>query len=384
MSVVWLPRPRATPPYPTARRGRFKAVVLADLAWPDLVDQALAALVPMPAATRFGIVFVTDLLAGALPDIIARLQAESPIPEWSGSVGLGICGNGEAYVDRPALSLMVADLPPGSFHLFDHADVASDWAASMECPRFALVHGDPRHHDPIGAVARLSDQIAVPLAGGLAHARTTPWQVAGHLVEGGLSGVLFDDRVPILCRMIQGTRPIGPERRITKLQGNLIFEIDGQPALAAFTQDIGALLARDLHRAARQITIGLPQAGPDQGTTDYLNRPLLALDPTGGWLAVNGPVACGDAIAFCREDRAAAAQDLGVVLQALAAAGADRVEAALYYGFSDQDAAASTQSLTLIRHILGDVPLAGFYGQGQISGRRLYGQSSLLVLFMRP
>lgn len=383
MSVVWLPR-TITDPHPRAAvRGRFKAAALADLAWPDLVDQALAALGTLSTATSFGLVFVTDLLAGALPEIIARLQTKSPIHEWSGSVGLGICGNDAAYIDRPALSLMVADLPPGSFHPFDHAEVAPDWAAAMGLVRFALVHGDPRHHDPIGAIARLSDQIAVPLAGGLAHARTTPWQIAGHVVEGGLSGVLFDDRVPILCRIIQGTRPIGPERRITKLQGNLIFEIDDQPALAAFTQDIGALLARDLHRAARQITIGLPQAGADQGTTDYLNRPLLALDPAGGWLAVNGPVACGDTIAFCREDRAAATHDLATALLPLAA-GADRVDAALYYGFSDQDPTACAQALTLIREILGDVPLAGFYGQGQISGRRLYGQSSLLVLFMKP
>jgi small ligand-binding sensory domain FIST len=36
----------------------------------------------------------------------------------------------------------------------------------------------------------------------------------------------------------------------------------------------------------------------------------------------------------------------------------------------------------LIHRILGDVPLVGFFGQGEISNTRLYGYTGVLTLFL--
>lgn len=36
----------------------------------------------------------------------------------------------------------------------------------------------------------------------------------------------------------------------------------------------------------------------------------------------------------------------------------------------------------LVQEILGDIPLTGFYADGEISNHRLYGYTSVLILFM--
>ncbi|MBT6095764.1 MAG: histidine kinase, partial [Rhodospirillaceae bacterium] len=40
------------------------------------------------------------------------------------------------------------------------------------------------------------------------------------------------------------------------------------------------------------------------------------------------------------------------------------------------------QETALVQEILGDVPLVGFFGQGEISNARLYGYTGVLTLFL--
>ncbi len=40
--------------------------------------------------------------------------------------------------------------------------------------------------------------------------------------------------------------------------------------------------------------------------------------------------------------------------------------------------------LQIVRDVIGDVPLAGFFANGEISHRRLYGHTGVLALFLEP
>ena len=40
------------------------------------------------------------------------------------------------------------------------------------------------------------------------------------------------------------------------------------------------------------------------------------------------------------------------------------------------------RELELISEILGEIPLAGFYANGEIAGNRLYGYTGVLTLFL--
>ena len=45
-------------------------------------------------------------------------------------------------------------------------------------------------------------------------------------------------------------------------------------------------------------------------------------------------------------------------------------------------AGGAEREMQLVRDTLGDVPLAGFYANGEISNRRLYGYTGVLILFL--
>src|SRR5262249_33392088 len=126
------------------------------------------------------------------------------------------------------------------------------------------------------AVAGLASRGAAYLVGGLASARQLPLQIAGRIVEGGVSGVLLAPEITVAAGLSEGCSTIGPVRRVDEAEGNIVKMLDGRPALEAFKDDIGELLSRDLRRVAGLIFAAFPVAGSDTG--DYIVRNLVALD----------------------------------------------------------------------------------------------------------
>ena len=188
----------------------------------------------------------------------AQLRQSTAIGTWVGSVGIGIIATGAEYFDRPALAVMAASLPPDSWRLLGSG--TSGWSGE-EGPSLAVVHADPRSPDLPEAVAKLSGELSGFLVGGLPSSRGALDQVAGEIVQGGISGVLFRPGLAVTTGLSQGCSPIGPVRTVTAGRQNVIFEIDGKPALEVFKQDIGEVLARKLERVAGYIHAAFPEIG---------------------------------------------------------------------------------------------------------------------------
>ena len=71
--------------------------------WQSVYDACLGQITPLPANANFGLIYVTDLIAGELPDILDRLRRATGIAAWVGSVGMGICATGvdcQTYVEQ--------------------------------------------------------------------------------------------------------------------------------------------------------------------------------------------------------------------------------------------------------------------------------------------
>jgi small ligand-binding sensory domain FIST len=286
--------------------------------------------------------------------------------------------------------VLVAALPPQGFRLFAPGEAAaaplkaaSDGWFERVRPMVGIVHGDPRAVDTTARLGALARETSLFLVGGLAAAARAPVQVAGRVVEGGLSGVLLAPDIPVITGLTQGCSPIGPLRRVSEARDNILMAIDGRPALEVFKEDIGELLSRDLKRVAGLIFAGFPVAGSDTG--DYLVRNLVAIDVPRQWLAVAQPVAPGDAVLFCRRDPASAASDLARMLEQMKRRAGGVPRAGLYFScvargpnLFDQP----SQELLMIRDTLGDFPLAGFFGNGEIAHDRLYGYTGVLALFL--
>lgn len=359
--------------------------------WHDALKECLAGLIPIPAAANLGLVYATDAIADDLDDVLRLLREQTGVEHWVGGVGIGICATGVEVYEQPAIAVMLAELGGDAFRVFgpvikdlDRFDALHGEWMRAHPPYLGLVHADPTNPLIEGLIRELAERTSTGfVVGGLASARERIRLVADEVTEGGLTGVLFDESVAIQTALSQGCSPIGPVHRISEGSRNLLIKLDDRPALDVFKEDIGEILSRDLMRVGGFIFAGLPITGSDTG--DYLVRNLVGVDPNEGLVAIGDLVEPGGRIMFCRRDARTAREDLERMLGSLSERLAGRQpRGAVYVSclgrgaslFGDQ-----SEELGLIRETLGEVPLVGFYANGEISRDRLYGYTGVLTLF---
>jgi small ligand-binding sensory domain FIST len=368
---------------------QFAAASAVGDGWAAAAKSCAGQLSDLPAGANLGFLYASEALAADLGSILTFLRERTRIADWVGSVGLGVCGGSGEHFGTPALAVLVAALPSDSFRLFTPAGAsatelaaADPWFARIR-PMLGIVHGDPRDAGIVDKVGSLARDASLYLVGGLAAASTAPVQVAGRIVEGGLSGVLLAPDIPVVTGLSQGCSPIGPVRRVSEARDNILIAIDDRPALEVFKEDIGELLSRDLRRVAGLVFVAFPVAGSDTG--DYVVRNLVAIDVPRQWLAVAQSVAAGDAVQFCRRDPASAETDLARMLAGLKRRAGAAPRAGLYFSCVARGPNLfdrPSQELTMIRDALGDFPIAGFFGNGEIAHDRVYGYTGVLALFL--
>lgn len=342
-------------------------------------------------AANLGFAFASDFFAAHFSDIWAHLRARTGIEHWVGSVGVGVCATGIEYFDQSALCLLTGRFPEQAFRTF--AAIVDDLRAfeashgrwcDESGARFAMVHADPHNPRLDALVHALCERMDGGfLVGGLTSSRGAHTQLADRVTSGGLSGVLFDPRVAVITRLTQGCSPLGPRREITRCRENLLMQLDGQPALDVFYEDIGARLAAEPAELGGRVFAGLPVKGSDTG--DYLVRNLTAIDEGNRVLAIAERVAEGDLVMFCRRDAAAAEQDMRRMLSELEGALEAPPRGGIYYTCLARGPnllGSDSEELKLIESALGRFPLAGFFGNGEISHNRLYGYTGVLTLFV--
>ncbi len=127
----------------------------------------------------------------------------------------------------------------------------------------------------------------------------------------------------------------------------------------------------------------MPVAGSDTG--DYMVRNLIGLDVNQGWLAIGENFAEGDQVMFVRRDAASAVEDMARMLEDLKARAGDGMRGGVYHSCiarGPNQFGPGSQELAMIREALGDVPVIGFFGNGEISNDRLYTYTGVLSLFL--
>lgn len=259
---------------------------------------------------------------------------------------------------------------------------------------------------------------------------------ASGVFDGGLSGVAFGPGVALLSRVTQGCQPVGALHTITQAQDNVVLELDGEPALDVLLDTLEVTLDGDPQPALRKVRAtlaGLVNAGEQpQGQrrtghfgTDTRVRHIVGLDGARRGVALADHVEAGMHLAFCQRNVAAARADLmricaeireelspeelepETLLSALSP-GRDRAEVpgkagaaaeaggaggtrerricgAIYVSCSGRGGphfGGPSAELQIVRHALGDVPLAGFFAGGEIAHHHLYGYTGVLTVFV--
>lgn len=368
----------------------FQVAFAADAGWREMTDACVAGLDPPPPAATLGFVYMTDAVDETLRAVIARLREGTQIQNWVGTIGFGICVAGEEMFDRPALAIMTAALPADSFRVLPSITSPDDrlpedvlsWAREHK-PTLGVVHADPRAPALERVLHAIQKQTGCFLVGGMTASRGAMEQVAIDVVEGGVSGVLFASTIPVVTGLTQGCTPIGPMHEVSRCRENVILQLDSRPAFEVFREDIGELLARDLARIEGYVHAAIPVAGSDTG--DYTVRNLLGVYPEQGWISIGERIGVADRVMFVRRDGASALADLKRMVADTKRRAGGVPRAALYYScvargpnlFGD-----GSVELRTISDALGDVPLIGFFANGEISNDRLYGYTGVLTLIL--
>ena len=368
------------------------------------IEAQRAALAPALAAT-LGWVYLTDALARQADSLLDDLQQRWPGVHWVGNTGAGVMAGGVEYIDEPALVLMLSDLPAGQFQVFNGRTPMPAAGAHS-----ALVHADPRTHDLDELITELAGRTASGyLFGGLAASAQRGVHIADGVFEGGLSGVAFGPEVAMVSRVTQGCQPLGPTRRITRSERNLVLALDGEPALPLLLDALGITLQRPQQAMAalRATLVGLtdgdatalavPGRAGGQFGADTRVRHLIGIDPARDGIAIADLARTGQQLAFCTRDVAAARRDLVRICaeirdelegdaapQQAGSAAPSRIAGAIYVSCSGRGGphfgAPSAEAL-IVQHALGEVPLVGFFAAGEIAHHHLYGYTGVLTVF---
>ncbi len=335
---------------------------------------------------NLGFLYVTDPLAGALDEIVEILKARCGIGDWVGTVGMGVCATGTEYFGRPAIAALTGRFAEGAYRMIAPLTNPDETAAAVDAGFAAglgVVHGDPRNPQTADIVSALARDHGAYLVGGLSAAESAFPQVAGDVVDGGVSGVLLGGRLQVAVGLTQGCSPIGQTHAVTRGEGNVLATLDDRSALEVLCEDVGIADDADPRPWLTNVHAALPVAGSD--TADYLVRNLIGIEPAQGLVVIGDEVAAGDRLMFVRRDAESAAKDLHRMLDDLRSRTADRPRAGLYFSCVARGPnmfAGEAHELEAIRKTFGDIPIAGFFGNGEISNDRLYGYTGVLTLFL--
>jgi small ligand-binding sensory domain FIST len=360
----------------------FRSALAIDEDGLSAVDTLAEQLALMGSGGSVGFLYVTDRLAGDLSAMVERLTLLTGIGDWVGTIGYGVIAGGEAAFDQPAAAAMVGAWPAAHYQLFDSVP-SEEWALPPDGGlATAIVHVDPRNRQAETLLRSLSANAGAYLFGGITASRADRFdQIAGNVTDGGASGLLLSPQVPVSIGVTQGCSPIGPARTITAAREGLILEIDGESPLYALLADLSAAGVTDLRRLSNSLHAGLPIANSEP--YDYLVRNLIGIDPERGVIQIAEEVETGQRILFCQRDRAAAEADL-MAMAKRTRARIERVRGGVYISCIARGPnlfKSAQAEIDLLQDALGNVPLVGFYANGEVARDRIYGYTGVLALF---
>ena len=369
----------------------------------EVSARALAALGP-GGPPDLATLFVTPDFREGLDGAGEAVRRATGATRLLGCTGGGVIGAEAEHEGGHAAALLLARLPGVEVRPFFVAQEDLEATASPEdlearigvpresAPSFLLLP-DPYTVDADSLLFLLNAAYpGRPVIGGLASGGRRPGSHALWLDDrvhpGGAAGVALLGDVEVRPLVSQGCRPVGRRFAITRCEGPRIFTLAGKPAAEALRETVESLSPEDRLLARTSLHLGrvAEEARPEFRRGDFLIRNLVALVPEDGSLVVGDQVRPGQTVQFQLRDASTATEDLRALLER--ASVRDRPRGALLFScggrgshlFGEPD-----HDLRLVREAFGDLPLAGFFCNGEIGpvGTRnfLHGFTASLALF---
>jgi small ligand-binding sensory domain FIST len=304
-----------------------------------------------------------------------------------GCTGESIVGVGREVEQAPALSLWAAHWPGVNSSLFHlefertpEGSVINGWPDQLagEWPEgtFLLLLGEPFSFPADLLLERFNeDRAGVPIVGGMASGAQSPGDnrlLFGResFAEGAVAALV---QGPVRMRTVvsQGCRPIGRHFVVTKAERNVIYELGGKPALLQLKELFDTLPTREKVLVQSGLHVGRVvseyQDRFEQG--DFLVRNVVGIDPNAGAVAVGDYIRVGQTVQFHVRDAETAAAELKQLLASAAKSPSNSPAGALLFTCNGRGVrlfGEESHDARAIEAALGNVPLAGFFAQGEL------------------
>lgn len=369
----------------------------------EVCDDALRQL---DAPPNLAMVFVSadraelcDHIAGEVCD---RLGSDRLV----GCTGESIVGVGREVEGDTALSLWIARLAeaePLPIHLtFERTseggsilgwpdELLDSWPADASL----LVLGEPFSFPVELLLEQMNgQQPPIPVIGGIASGAAAPGEnrllFGREVFAEGAIAVLLQGAVRVRSVVSQGCRPIGKHFVVTKAERNIIHELGGKPSMAQLQAVFSELPTSDQELVNRGLHLGRVvseyQDRFEQG--DFLIRNVMGADPDSGAIAVSDFLRVGQTIQFHVRDWQTADADLQQLLTDAKRNLESPAGGALLFTCNGRGTRLFPQphhDATAIKNALGDIPLAGFFAQGElgpVGGKNfIHGFTASIALF---
>lgn len=376
-----------------------------------LVSQVALARARADTITRpnLGLVYADRRFADQAQELFDGLRERLGVAHWVGGVVPGVFASAAQGIEPCGVAVMLLQLVQRDFRVFSGLQPLPAVSRSWRGAHSVLAHADAQQSELDELVAELgSRSTSGDVWGGV----VTPGSgvhFADAALRGGVSGLALSARVSLLGGLSQGLQPVGPARTVTRCSDNVVYALDGQPALGALLDDLGQPRRsrereqwRELVPSLREVVVGLSwPAGADARASGSVLRGLIGIDPGAQGVALAAELQPGMQLRFCRRQQQESLRDLLRLCtevrdeleqrrdaylaagHALAPDRAPAVRGAVFVTCAARREEALRAELRLVRSQLGEVPLIGFQSAGEFSGSALQAYSSVLRVFPR-
>lgn len=336
-----------------------------------------------PGMVDLALLFLTAHYEDDIESIVERIGEAMPHAVLLGCTAEGTIGVDREVEQRPSISLLAGTLPGVRVRPFQvkQADLEGmstpeHWerktGVSVESDPVFIAMTDPFQFDTHGLLTRINDTFpGAPVVGGVASAGHEPGQnrliVGGDIKDEGAVGVTLSGDLGVTTIVSQGCRPIGEPFVITKGMRNIVQEMGGLPALSRLHDVLVGLSEEDERLARRSLFVGraINEYKGEFTRGDFLIHNIVGVDRKSGAIAIAGHAKVGATVQFHVRDAKSADENLRKMI---APCGGRSIAGGLLFGCNGRGMNMWPEpghDIGVMRELLGDVPVAGFFCGGE-------------------
>ena len=338
------------------------------------------------AKADLAIVFATINYQAEYQELYQAVQANSSCDELIGCSGLSVLTSVGEFEGEPAIAVMVIrseELSAVSFAAHGtepeiSAQIQEQIQPAAGDDSLLVIFPDIRAVNPAELVNQIGgDGAALPIVGAAVSGDATGAQMyhwkGEQATESGVTGVLLTGDFSTEIGVAQGCQPIGKPREVTKVDGRVIFELDGEPALDSFKGTLQLLTQDDIRKSGGTVFVGIAMDTENKNPTrgDFLIRNLVGINEEHAALAVSEEIAEGQLVQFHLRNPAAAAEEIQAIIARLAERTQSQTPAfGLYFNCLGRGRGlygSANHDIGIIQDKFPGLPIIGFFGNSEFA-----------------